>query len=48
MLLAAGTATPILSKSGVITTLARADGYFRIPRDAEGLSQGARVDVILF
>ena len=48
VLLAAGTATPILSKSGVITTLARADGYFRIPRDAEGLSQGARVDVILF
>jgi len=46
--LAEGIATPILSKSGVITTLARADGYFRIPRDAEGLLQGARVDVILF
>ena len=46
--LAGGIATSILSKSGVITTLARADGYFRIPRDAEGLSQGATVDVILF
>ena len=48
VLLTEGIATPLLSKSGVITTLARADGYFRIPRDAEGLSQGARVDVILF
>ena len=46
--LTGGIATPILSKSGVITTLARADGYFRIPRDVEGLSRGARVDVILF
>ena len=46
--LTGGAATPLLSKSGVITTLARADGYLRIPRDAEGLSQGAHVDVILF
>jgi len=48
VLLHEGIATHIPSKSGVITTLARADGYFRIPRDAEGLAQGARVDVILF
>jgi molybdopterin molybdotransferase len=48
VLLGEGTATHIPSKSGVITTLARADGYFRIPRDVEGLPKGARVDVILF
>lgn len=46
--LAGETATPLLSKSGLITTLARADGYFRIPRDVEGLSRGAHVDLILF
>lgn len=42
------TAVPVSSKSGLITTLARANGYIRIPRDTEGLSKGARVDVILF
>ena len=48
VLLSDGTAIPVLSKSGLITLLARADGYIRIPRDAEGLSQGAHADVILF
>ncbi len=41
-------AEPVANKSGLITTLACADGYFTIPRDTEGLPQGARVDVILF
>ncbi len=40
-------AVPIRSKSGLITQLARADGFFVIPRDCEGLPQGAAVDVIL-
>ena len=42
------TAVPIMSKSGLITTLSGADGFIRIPRDAEGVSQGERVEVNLF
>ena len=38
-------AYPIRGKSGLITTLAGADGYFCIPRDCEGLPQGAQVQV---
>lgn len=38
-------AVPIRSKSGLITTLAGADGYFCIDRDCEGLPQGAEVQV---
>jgi len=38
-------AHPIRGKSGLITTLAGADGYFCIERDCEGLSQGAEVRV---
>ena len=41
-------AIPVMSKSGLITTLSRADGYIRIPRDAEGVAQGDRVEVFLF
>ncbi|MEA4913585.1 MAG: gephyrin-like molybdotransferase Glp [Christensenella sp.] len=41
-------AEPIAIKSGLISPLSRADGYIRIPRDAEGLPKGATVDVILF
>jgi len=40
-------AVPIRSKSGLITTLAGADGYFCIKRDCEGLPQGAEIEVIL-
>lgn len=40
-------AHPIRSKSGLITTLAGADGYFSIPRDCEGLQKGAIIQVIL-
>lgn len=38
-------AHPIRGKSGLITTLAGADGYFCIDRDCEGLSQGAEIRV---
>ena len=38
-------AVPIRSKSGLITQLAGADGYFIIDRDCEGLPRGAVTDV---
>ncbi|NPV42042.1 MAG: molybdopterin molybdotransferase MoeA [Anaerolineae bacterium] len=41
-------AQPIASKSGLISTLACAQGFIRIPRDCEGLPQGEPVEVILF
>lgn len=40
-------AIPLWSKSGLITSLARADGYLRIPRDAEGISAGSTVTVAM-
>ena len=39
---------PIFSKSGLITSLVAADGYFLIERDTEGLNQGHTVLVHLF
>ncbi len=41
-------AAPIRSKSGLITQLAGADGYFIIARDCEGLPKGAKVQVYLY
>ena len=41
-------ASPIRSKSGLITQLAGADGYFIISRDCEGLPKGAQVHVYLY
>ena len=38
-------AYPIRGKSGLITTLAGADGYFCIDRDCEGLPQNAEIQV---
>jgi len=38
-------ALPIRSKSGLITQLAGADGYFIIDRDSEGLPDGAEIQV---
>ena len=38
-------AYPIRGKSGLITTLAGADGYFCIDRDCEGLPKGAQIQV---
>ena len=40
-------AAPIRSKSGLITQLAGADGYFCISRDCEGLAEGAPVQVTI-
>lgn len=40
-------AEPIRSKSGLITQLAGADGYFIIARDCEGLPRGAQVQVFV-
>ena len=40
-------AYPIRSKSGLITTLANADGYFCIPRDCEGLKKGSEIQVTI-
>ena len=40
-------AVPIHSKSGLITQLAGADGWFCIERDCEGLPKGAPVQVFL-
>lgn len=40
-------AHPIRGKSGLITTLAGADGYFCISRDCEGLPKGAEVQVTI-
>ena len=48
IVLEAGVARPVASKSGLITTLSCADGYICIPRDCEGIRQGEIVDVILF
>ena len=40
-------AEPLYSKSGMVSVLAKADGYIRIPRDAEGIQKGADVTVYL-
>lgn len=39
---------PLMSKSGLISVLSLADGYIRIPRDAEGVARGETVEVVLF
>jgi len=41
-------AEPIFGKSGLITTLTKADGYFTVDRDTEGLAAGQTVLVHLF
>ena len=41
-------AVPIRGKSGLISQLARADGYVAIARNQEGLAAGATVRVVLF
>ena len=40
-------AEPVRSKSGLITTLAGADGFFCIDRDCEGLPRGAEIPVTI-
>ena len=39
-------ATPVPSKSGLISTVSKANGYFLIPREREGLASGEKVNVI--
>lgn len=39
---------PIFTKSGLISTLSNVDGFIRIGRDCEGISQGDEVEVELF
>jgi molybdopterin molybdotransferase len=41
-------AVPILGKSGLISTMVRADGLIRIDQNCEGLEKGAWVEVMLF
>lgn len=41
-------AEPVLGKSGLITTLARSDGYITIDEDRRGIPSGEEVDVRLF
>lgn len=41
-------AVPVFGKSGLITTLTKADGYFAVERGAEGLKAGETVMVHLF
>lgn len=41
-------ATPTLGKSGMVSSMARSNGFFRIPLDCEGMYKGDRVNVILF
>ncbi|MDR1726499.1 MAG: molybdopterin molybdotransferase MoeA [Acidobacteriota bacterium] len=42
------TAHPVWGKSGMLSTLVRADGVVRVPMNAEGLARGAAVPVILY
>lgn len=41
-------AKPVRSKSGLITSLTGAAGYFCIERDCEGMEAGTEIDVILY
>jgi molybdopterin molybdotransferase len=41
-------AEPILGKSGLLNTMIKSDGLVEIPKNVEGLDEGARVDVIVF
>jgi molybdopterin molybdotransferase len=41
-------ATPILGKSGLITTLVKADGTVIVPLQKRGLEEGTEVQVVLF
>jgi len=41
-------ADPVMGRSGAISTLARAHGYFLIDEDSQGVTQGSTVDVFLY
>ena len=42
------TADPILGKSGSISTLSRADGYFQIDEDSQGVTENSVIKVYLY
>jgi molybdopterin molybdotransferase len=39
---------PILGRSGAISTMSRADGYFLIDEDSQGLAEGEQVEVYIY
>jgi len=41
-------AVPVLGKSGIITTMTRADGVVVVPTGQESVDRGAEVEVHLF
>ena len=41
-------ADPVLGRSGAISTLARAHGYFLIDEDSQGVTQGSTIEVFLY
>ena len=41
-------AEPVLGKSGLISTMVKAEGLLRIPLNIEGLEKGEKVEVLLF
>jgi molybdopterin molybdotransferase len=41
-------ADPVLGKSGLISTMVRAEGLLRLPLNSEGLEKGEPVEVLLF
>ena len=41
-------ADPVLGRSGAISTLAKAHGYFLIDEDSQGVTQGSNVEVFLY
>ena len=42
-----GALVPLHTKSGIISVLAQADGFIRIPRDTEGLQKGEETELYL-
>ena len=44
---ASGCLMPLHTKSGVISVLAQADGFIRVPRDTEGLQKGEETELYL-
>ena len=41
-------ARPVFGGSSLLSTMVKGDGYFVIPRDVEGFSEGDKVRVFLF
>lgn len=41
-------AHPVYKQSGAITSMAQADGYFKIPENTELVEKGEKVSVVLY